>query len=450
MEKFSIILVSDDMSLRESIMDGLRGHEWTHVLTPQEAQEKSSKAQYDLIILDIHAGSGDMAGALRILTSRGIDAPVVAIVPEDRMDIAAEVISGGALDYALSPISPDRLSVTVNKAAEAQALLKQILLLKPRVIGQEDHPQPVALIREIARSTRPTLIRGDVGSGVDIVAKALHFNSVHHDGPFVEVHCSTLPQHLLESEIFGYEKGAIAGGMVHKSGQAELAAGGTLYLGNVDSLGLGAQARMVQCLQEGMLTPMGSEFSVPWEATLIAGAEADLAECIRARTFREDLYALISRTVIHLPPLKERKEDIPGLINYYLEKYRRLYRRGPIIFSETILKRLSDYPWPGNLRELEKTIERYVVQGVMPSPEVLPSVEEVTGIEQLQKGPKAQPPKTTPLRKAARTAERELIINTLRECNGNKKMAARALKVSYKTLFNKLHEYNIISKTDYE
>ncbi len=450
MDKLNILLVSEDMTLRTEVMDALPGHEWTHVLTPQEAHERTAKPEQHLVIFDARVASEGVDSALRLLTSRGTDPPVVAIVPSDQMDVVADAIAAGAFDYTLLPIMPDRLVTAVNKAAEAQALLNQVLFLKPQVLGQEDHPLPAALIKELARSTQPVLIRGETGSGVELVARTLHFNGIRRDGPFVEVDCSTLPPHLLESEIFGFEKGAVAGGMVHKSGQAELAGGGTLFLENIDSMGFGAQMRLVKCITDGLLQPLGAEMSVPWDARLVLSTEVDLPERIRARSFREDLYSIISQTVIHLPSLRDRKEDIPELINFFLEKYRRVHRRGPIIFSETILNRLAGYSWPGNLKELEKTVERYVIAGVMPSPETPPSTDEVMGIEPVSKGVKAPPRSTTPLKKAARAAERELIINTLEECDGNKRMAARALRVSYKTLFNKLHQYNIVTKVNFE
>ena len=437
------------MNARVEIIDALKGHNITHVLTAQEAQEKLGQESYNSVILDVRAATEKLQGTLDILTSRGTDPPIVALVPEDQMDIAAVVMSSGAFDYTLLPIESERLNTAVNKAAEAQAILNQVLFQKPHIIGQEDHPVPAALMKEIARAETPVLIHGEVGSGVDLIARSLHFNGSRRDGPFVEVACATLTHHLLESEIFGYEKGAVAGGMVHKAGQAELAGGGTLFLENIDAFGLGSQTRLASCLEKGMLQPLGAEMSIPWEARLVASTEVDLAERIRSRGFREDLYSLLSGTVIYLPPLRERKDDIPGLINFMLEKYRRIHRRGPIIFSETILNRLAEYPWPGNIKELEKTIERYVLAGVMPAPETLPSEDEVMGIEPLRKGPKA-PPRSTPLKKAARAAERELIIKTLNECEGNKRMAARSLRISYKTLFNKLHQYGIVTKMEFE
>ncbi len=449
MDKLNLLLVSDDMHLRQEAMEFLGGSNWTHVLTPDEARQKVTASDFHAMLFDVRTAGGALENALRDLTSRGIEPPVVAVVSSEEMDAAAIALEAGAFDYTLAPVQPDRLAAAVNKAAEAQSLLQHVLFLKPRVIGQDEHPRPAALLKELARSGEPVLIQGQAGSGVDLVARALHFNGRRRDGPFVDVACGSLPQHLLESELFGYEKGAVAGGMVHKAGQAELAGGGSLFLENIEALGLGAQMRLMKCLREGALYPMGSETGIDWEARLLASAEIELEEQARDRNFRDDLYETLSRTVIDIPTLRDRREDIPELVNFYLEKYRRLHKRGPIIFSETILNRLAEYPWPGNLRELEKTIERYVLSGVMPSLETLPSEEEVMGIETPRKENK-KPQKSTPLRKAARTAERDLILNTLKECGGNKRKAARQLKISYKTLFNKLHRYNIATRMDFE
>lgn len=449
MDKLNLLLVSDDMRLRQEAMEILVGNDWTHVLTPDEAYQKTSDSNFHAMLFDVRTAGVGLEGALRTLTSRGVEPPIVAVVPSEQMDSAAVALEAGAFDYALSPVQPDRLAAAVHKAAEAQTLLQHVLFLNPRIIGQEEHPRPAALIRELACSEAPVLIQGEAGSGVDLVARALHFNGRRRDGPFVDVVCASLPQHLLESEVFGYEKGAVAGGMVHKSGQAELAGGGTLFMENIEALGLGAQMRLMKCLREGLLYPMGSETGVNWEARLLASAGVDLGERARARNFRDDLYESLSRTVIDIPALRDRREDIPELVNFYLEKYRRLHKRGPIIFSETILNRLAEYPWPGNLRELEKTIERYVMSGVMPSLKTLPSEEEVMGIETPRRERK-KPQKSTPLKKAARTAERDLILNTLKECGGNKRQAARQLKISYKTLFNKLRRYNIATRMEFE
>ena len=449
MQRYEILLVSENMTLREEVFDVLRGYDLTHVLAVEDAKNTLAQKNPDATILDIAVCPDNLPGAIENLTARGVEPPVVALVSDYQMDMAAAALGLGAFDYVLLPMDAESLIGAVNKASEAQNLLEQVLFLKPQVSGMEDHPQPAALIKKLARSIEPVLIRGENGSGVDLVARSLHFNGSRRDGPFVEVACANLPPNLLESDIFGYEKGAVAGGMVHKSGQAELAEGGTLFIQNVESLGGPAQLRLAKCINEKRLTPIGADMSTPWDARVIVSAEVDLPERIRTRLFGKELYELIADNVVYLPPLRERRHDIPELINYYLEKYRRFHRRGPIIFSEVILKKLSEYPWPGNLWELEKTIERYVLSGVMPSSETTPSVDEVTGIESVG-SESSRPIRNTPLKKAARAAERDLIIETLKRYGGNKRKSAKALKVSYKTLFNKLHQYNIVAKVDFE
>lgn len=449
MERYNILLVSDDMTLRNEVMETIRIHNLSYVLSNKEASITISQQSFASVIMDIRTCGENLESEIQRLTVKGTEPPLIVFVPDFQMDIASAAISYGAFDYVLLPFSSDRLLNAINKAAEAQNLINQAIFLKPQIKGLESNIELVSATKDIARSSKAVLIRGESGTGVELLARAIHFNGPRRDGAFVEVVCGALPPNLLESELFGYEKGAVAGGMVHKSGQAELADGGTLFIRNIEVLGQSAQSRLAKSMEKKQLQPLGAEMSFPWNARIIASTEMELAERVRFRLFREDLFMALSDVSIDLLPLRERPDDIPELVNYYLEKQRRFHRRGPIIFSETIMKRLSQYPWPGNMQELDKTIERYVVSGVMPHSDMPPSVDEVKGIMPAGKSARTVL-RTKPLRKAARTAERDLIIEVLKDCDGNKRKAAKALKISYKTLFNKLHEYNIISKTQYE
>lgn len=447
MERFSTLIITEDLNLKDELWEALRGNELTHVLTAGEARERVAQTEFGSIILDWDT-SRDPLQDIKLLSARGTEPPVVVIVGEGAMDSASTAMAAGAFDYILKPFDHTRVVTSSHKASEAGGLLRQVLLLKPRIMGREDSVPELAILKSLAREDVPVLIRGEPGTGVDLVARALHFNGLRRDGPFVSVDCSGLPPHLLESELFGFEKGAVAGGMIRKSGHAELAEGGTLFLQGIGTLSLHSQQRLARAIIDRELE-LGPDSSVTWNSRLIASSELNIEELIKSRMFREDLQRIVSEVTILLPPLRERKEDIPMLVNLYLEMYRRMHKRGPIVFSETILKRLSENPWPGNLKELQKTIERYVVAGTMPQTPQLPSIEEVTGILPVRDHPKV-PPKPNPLKEASRAAEREAILNTLKECGGNKRMAARTLRISYKTLFNKLHQFNITTRKDFE
>jgi DNA-binding NtrC family response regulator len=447
MQKYRVLLITENTNLKSEFFEHLRLHECEHVLTANEAKEIIAKEDFSVVALDA-SSSGDLSTDLKLLSIKGTEPPVVVIIEEGAMDVAAQALTSGAFDFLMKPLEASKTVTVILKSAEAGELLKQTLILKPQIIGMEEKGRTLALLKELARRNTPILIRGEIGTGVEIVAKAIHFNSPRRDAPFITIDCSSMPPHLLESELFGFEKGAVAGGMIRKMGQVELAEGGTLFLNGVQSLDLQTQLMLARTIVSGAVT-RGDETSVPCDVRFIVATEHNLEELIRSRMFREDLFKILSKYVIFLPPLRERKEDIPDLVNYYLEKYRRLHRRGPIIFSETILKRLSENPWPGNLVELQKAIERYVLLGAFPQATSIPSVEEVTGIHPVRESSRT-PPKPNPLKEASRAAEREKIIEVLKECGGNKRMAARTLRISYKTLFNKLHQYNIVTKRDFE
>jgi len=447
MERIQVLIITEDLNLKDELWDALRGNELTHVLTAGEARERIEQGQFGAVMLDWGV-SRDPAQDIKLLSAKGTEPPVVAVVGEGAMDFASAAITAGAFDYILKPLETPRVLATTLKAVEAGGLLRQVLLLKPRIIGMGESLPELAALKELARQDVPVMIRGEPGTGVDLVARALHFNGLRRDGPFVSVDCAALPPNLLESELFGFEKGAVAGALIRKTGHTELAEGGTLFLQGIGTLSLHSQQRLSRALIDRELE-LGPDSSVTWNSRLIASSELNVEELIKSRMFREDLHRILSEVTVLLPPLRERKEDIPMLVNLYLETYRRMHKRGPIVFSETILKRLSENPWPGNLRELQKTIERYVIAGAMPQTTQIPSIEEVTGIQPVRNHAKV-PPKPNPLKEASRVAEREAIIKTLKECGGNKRMAARTLRISYKTLFNKLHQFNITTKKEYE
>lgn len=447
MEKFKVLLITENTRLKAEFFEHLHLHECEHVLSALEAKELISKEEFSVIALDL-SSSRELSTDLNLLLSKGSEPPVVVIVEEGAMDVAAYALSLGAFDFLMKPLEVSKTVTVILKSAEAGELLKQSLILKPQILGIEEKARPLVLLKEIANRNVPLLIRGEIGTGVDVVAKAIHFNSPRRDAPFVMVDCSSMPPHILESELFGFEKGAVAGGMIRKQGQLEIAEGGTLFLHGIHFLDLQTQLILVKTITSGSITREGGT-PIPCDVRFVTSTEHHIEELIRSRIFREDLFKILSKYVIYLPPLRERKEDIPELVNYYLEKYRKIHRRGPIIFSETILKRLSENPWSGNLAELQRAIEKYVVEGAFPQSASIPSVEEVVGIHPVR-GVSRTPPKPNPLKEASRAAEREKIIQVLKECDGNKRMAARALRISYKTLFNKLHQYNIVTKRDFE
>jgi len=311
-----------------------------------------------------------------------------------------------------------------------------------------------ALLPRVAASDATVLVRGESGTGKELVARAIHQASSRMDGPFVSVNCAALPSSLLESELFGFERGAFTGAHARRKGLIEAAEGGTLFLDEIGDMSLEAQSRLLRVLQEREITRIGGRDSVKVDIRVISATHRELDAMAASGQFRADLLYRLAVIPIRLPPLREREGDIPGLIEHLLEKHAaRKGRQGPRPDAET-LRRAAEYPWPGNVRELENFVERAVVLGRfdLESLRALPSAKSPAPVEpgparEVPEGSEERsgtaPPSVPTLREAVARAERAAVIAALKAAGGQKTVAARLLGVSYKTLFNKIHEHDI-------
>jgi DNA-binding NtrC family response regulator len=353
----------------------------------------------------------------------------------------------GAYDYLTKPVDVGRLRVVVEKALEQAEASRELTLLRRRVkemwgvgrlVGTSRAMQEVYRLIELAAPTpAPVLIHGESGTGKELVARTLHDLSPRRQEPFVAVNCSAIPEALLESEIFGHEKGAFTGAVERRQGCFEVAHGGTLFLDEVAEMSPGTQAKFLRVLQDGVVRRVGGRQEIQMDVRIIGATNKEVQRALGDGSLREDLYYRLNVFTIPLLPLRDRAEDVPLLAQAFLEEFRSKYDRRVTALDDSALRSLSAHRWPGNVRELRNAIERAVVacEGDILRPEHLPP-----GL-----GAPAAPPSsdalTLPIGTTVEAAEKALILATLGSVNNNKTRAAQILGISLKTLHNKLHRY---------
>jgi DNA-binding NtrC family response regulator len=357
----------------------------------------------------------------------------------------------GAYDYLTKPVNNEEIKVVVKKALELHHLTREVERLRDQVEIDADFKNIVGrgrkmrslfrLIKLVANSNSTILIQGESGTGKELIARAIHYNSPRQAQPFVTIDCGALPETLLESELFGHVKGSFTGAIVNKKGLFEEANGGTLLLDEIGDTTLAFQSKLLRVLQESEIRPVGSNKSVKVDVRVIAATNKDLREGVEKKTFREDLYYRLAVVPVLIPPLRERKEDIPLLVDHFIKKYCEQNRLEPKQVSAQIMKILIDYPWRGNVRELENVIERAVLMS--PGSEIR--------MEALFLDQDAEDEEVDPLRQMTHSAtervEREKIAVAMKKARGNRTQAARLLGISRATLYNKMKQYGLLTDT---
>ncbi|MFY0524589.1 sigma-54-dependent transcriptional regulator [Archangium gephyra] len=436
---------------------GARGLRVVPLDSVAAAEAYLSRHAPDLLLLDVKLGDGDGLVLLDRLRKQGLRMPVIVMTAFGTVERAVQALRAGAADFLVKPFANERLVSAVEAALEAGRRLVELELAAPTLtpdtetgralIGADGGLRDVAaLLPRVAASDATVLVRGESGTGKELVARAIHAASPRLDGPFVSVNCAALPPSLLESELFGFERGAFTGAHSRRKGLIETADGGTLFLDEIGDMSLEAQARLLRVLQEREITRIGGRETVKVDLRVISATHRDLDAMASSGQFRSDLLYRLAVIPIHLPPLRERARDIPGLIAHFLEKH--AVRKGltaPRPDAET-LRRASAYPWPGNVRELENFVERAVVLGHFDSDSLrAPQAARVSSPAPASAPTEAPVPAPTvmTLRDAVASAERAAVIAALQASDGQKTAAARLLGVSYKTLFNKIHEHGI-------
>ncbi len=476
----SKILVVDDQPEVGWLFGKVLGEEGYQVLTAETGEEalaKIKEEQPELIFLDVQLRGQDGIALLRSIQKSRSKQLVIMLTGHGQVETAVEAMKLGAYDYLTKPLPNDRLKIIVRNALQTVGLSREVHGLKQeaskrwswdRFIGGSPQMQHVFdLVRRVATHDVTVLLRGESGTGKELVARAVHAESLRQAHPFVPLDCATLPEALVESEIFGYEKGAFTGALDRKPGRFERADKGTLFLDEVGNLALHVQMKLLRVLQEGELERLGGKESISVDVRLIAATNMDLEDLMQRGAFREDLFHRLNVFVISLPPLREREGDLELLSKYFLEKSNRELDRSATEISEEAMAIMRRYDWPGNIRELQNTLKSAVIlAGDSILPQHLPArllnghARSQSPLENWNTGGRqveslsAQPAfrtggaKTTSMKQVAKKAERDLIVETLGYCHWNKAKAARQLGVDYKTLYNKIKAYRITQDSE--
>lgn len=369
-----ILLVDDEASIRIALKEILEYESHTVIESPdaQAALKAVGQETFDLIISDIKMPKMDGLEFLSKVKEMGIESPVVMITGHGSIDTAVEALKKGAFDFIQKPLDLNRILVTVRNATQAGQMVRETQTLKKKVarivgtqiIGKSKGIQEViAMVDTVAPTDARVLILGPNGAGKELIARQLHEKSNRASGPFVEVNCAAIPGELIESELFGHEKGAFTSAIKTKPGKFELAEGGTLFLDEIGDMSITAQAKVLRALQEHRIQRVGGEKDIKVNVRVLAATNKDLKEEIAAGRFREDLYHRLSVIVVKVPSLADRAEDVPMLSEYFLEKVCEDYGRPLKKIEAGALKLLQKQPWTGNIRELRNIIERLVILG---------------------------------------------------------------------------------------
>jgi len=446
-----VLIIEDDEVLRQLLIDVLSDQEYLveAAETGEDGLRTMEQDVFDIILLDINLPGMDGMDVLRLAPARQPDAQVVMMTAFGTVDTAVEAMKQGAFDYINKPFSTDELLLTITRALEEQDLRREVARLRQRARGVGGDIQIVGkspaldrvidLIARVAPSRANVLITGETGTGKELVARAVHEASDRHNKAFMPINCAAIPDNLLESELFGHMKGAFTGAIQNKKGLFEEASGGTVFLDEISTMSMSLQPKLLRVLQEYVVMRVGGRQPIPVNIRVIAATNQDLKKRVAEGLYREDLFYRLNVFPIEVPPLRERKEDIPLLSNFFLQKYAELYTIDPPKLPARTLDRMIGYEWPGNVRELENFIERAVVLHASGGSATvgfeLPAneTEERDGANILDE---AQRKKWT-----FEDLEREYIFRVLESVRWKKTEAAEILGIDRRTLYRKLKRY---------
>lgn len=452
----TILIAEDNDGMGQMLMSALAtgGYEVTWARDGREALQRLREQKIDLVVTDLKLPYKGGLEILQAAKDQNSMLPVIVMTAHGTIETAVKAVKDGAYDFLTKPFDPDHLLLVISRALEKQRLITENLLLKeeaasqsglPRIIGK--HPRVLAVIDQInkvATSRTTVLLLGESGTGKELFARALHGLSPRRDGSFVAINCAAIPRELLESELFGHERGSFTGATDRRIGKFELADHGTIFLDEIGDLDLGLQAKLLRVLEGEEFCRVGGTARVKIDVRVVAATNKDLRAAIAQQCFREDLFFRLSVVPITIPPLRDRREDIPALVAYFLAHYCRELKRPLKTLSEGARQVMIHHPWTGNIRELQNCIERAVIltDGDMIE-------EEHLGIRQQELGEIHA--REIPLEgtlhdvsaAATRMAETRMIRKILKSTGGNKSRASQLLGVSYKTLLTKIKDYGI-------
>jgi len=443
MARIKILVIDDELIVRESLIGWLKkeGYEVRGAEGGRRALEMLKEQDYDLAFLDFKMPDMNGIEVLGHIKGSYPQTLVVMITAYGSVENAVEAMKLGANDYLMKPFEPEQLMLLVEKLLQQKKIIDENLLLKAQAAEQTRYQDLIGaspcmqelfgLIEEVARVDSPVLLRGETGTGKELVAKAIHAKSPRRYGPFIPINCGAFSESLLESELFGHETGAFTGATRGKKGRIEMSRGGTLFLDEVGEIPLKMQVDLLRVLQEKTFHRVGGNTNVEVDFRLVSATHRDLTKEIERGVFRQDFYFRLNVIEIEIPPLRRREEDIPLLARHFLERFRRETNQPVAGIREDALKMLQLYDWPGNVRELENAIERTVVlaKGRYLTGEDFEFLFRSSGEEAIPR--------------SLQDMEKHHIDRILKLCHGNISKAAGILEINRTTLHNKIKKYNL-------
>ncbi len=456
------ILVIED---KESMLDMLKqtleaeGYQVIPARDGAEGIKKRAGERIGLVLTDLKLPKKDGFEVLKAVKEDSPLLPVIVMTAFGTIETAVKAVKEGAYDFLPKPFDTDHLLVLIRRALDATRIAAENVLLKeelgdkvglPRIIGKSAPLQEItAKMQKVAPTNATVLIHGESGTGKELFARAIHHLSQRRDAPFVAINSAAIPRELLESELFGYERGAFTGAEARKLGKLELADKGTVFLDEIGDMDLALQAKLLRVLQEQVIERVGGGKPIKIDVRVVAATNKDIESAVAQKLFREDLFYRLNVFPLTIPPLRDRRDDIPPLAQHFLNKYCAEVRKGPLTISTEAMDILSKSPWKGNIRELENVIERAVIyaEGSVIRAQDL-GIAESSIIDALAENVPMDGPLHVVAEAATRIAESRRIRQVLKQTGGNKTRAAEVLQVSYKTLLTKIKDYQLEEKSE--
>jgi len=436
-----------------------QGHAVIEARDQAEAVQQLQQGRPAVVLTDLRLPEGDGFGVLRVAKEQDPELPVIVMTAYGSIQDAVAAMKEGAMDFLAKPVDPDHLLLLVGRALAQRRLITEYILLKEELASRRGAPviigeapalkQVIVQLQRAATTDATVLLEGESGTGKELFARGLHALSGRSDGPFVAINCAAIPDNLLETELFGHEKGAFTGAVARKPGKFELAHKGTLFLDEIGDLPIGLQAKILRALEERRFERVGGTVSLQVDVRIVAATNKGLRAAVAARQFREDLYFRLSVFPITIPPLRERPDDIPVLARHFVERYCREMKKAVVALSPAAIEELRRYPWPGNVRELQNAMERTVILAggdtIHPRHLNLAVHAPVAASEvpATWAGFDFSGSLATVGRRAQSEAEKRKIEQTMKEAGGDKGRASELLQVSYKALLTKLKDLNM-------
>lgn len=457
MESKLVLIIDDEENMRYMLQLTLENEGYKVELASNgtEGIEKIQQSHFDFVICDVKMPKVSGLDVLVSVIESSPNIPVIMISAYGTIDTAIQAMKQGAYDYVMKPFKHDEILLTLKKAEERERLrlenqfLRQEVEKKYRfenIIGKSSQMQEIfRKIEKITNYKTTVLITGESGTGKELAAKAIHYTGNRKNASFVAVNCGAIPRDLLESELFGHVKGAFTGAINHKIGLILQANSGTLFLDEIGELPLDLQVKLLRFLQEGEIRRVGDTRTMKVDVRVIAATSRNLVEAVEQGLFREDLYYRLNVVPVHIPPLRERREDIALLIRHFLKKYTREMEKDIQHISDDTMRALLEYEWKGNVRELENMLERAIVmtEGTIITTEYLPDELLKTHSQIILKIPESRFSIKNVSKEVVQIAEKTLISRALKQTENNRTQAAKLLQISHRALMYKLKEYDL-------